>query len=113
MGVANITMLSFARTTARAWGPTLAHARAFSRTPAMLRETGTVKWFDSSKGFGFFVPDKTADDQSDVFVHFSDITGDGFKTLDEGSAVEYGLGVQSDGRNRATEVAQLRRRSGE
>jgi len=48
--------------------------------------TGTVKWFNESKGFGFITPD---DGGKDVFVHFSGITGDGFKTLKEGQAVSY------------------------
>ena len=50
--------------------------------------TGTVKWFNAEKGFGFIKPD---DSSPDVFVHFSAITGDGFKTLEEGKKVEYGI----------------------
>ncbi len=49
--------------------------------------TGTVKWFNNTKGFGFI----TSDDGTDAFVHYSDIEGDGFKTLDEGMAVEFEL----------------------
>ncbi len=48
-------------------------------------ETGTVKWFNSEKGFGFI----TAENGNDVFVHFSAIQGDGFKTLEEGQAVTF------------------------
>ena len=48
--------------------------------------TGTVKWFNESKGFGFITPQ---DGGSDVFVHFRAITGDGFKTLAEGQTVSY------------------------
>ena len=48
--------------------------------------TGIVKWFDASKGFGFIVPD---DGGSDVFVHYSNIESDGYKTLDEGQKVEF------------------------
>lgn len=47
--------------------------------------TGTVKWFDSKKGFGFVVNP----DGKDVFVHFSSIVGDGFRALKEGEQVEY------------------------
>lgn len=47
--------------------------------------TGTVKWFDSKKGFGFVVNP----DGKDVFVHFSSIVGDGFRSLKEGEPVEY------------------------
>ena len=47
--------------------------------------TGTVKWFDVKKGFGFLVNA----DGKDVFVHFSSIEGDGFRTLKDGETVEY------------------------
>lgn len=47
--------------------------------------TGTVKWFNDAKGFGFI----TAEDGTDAFVHHSDIEGDGFKTLNEGETVEF------------------------
>ncbi|MCF6324256.1 MAG: cold-shock protein [Gammaproteobacteria bacterium] len=50
--------------------------------------TGTVKWFNESKGFGFITP---ADGSADVFVHFSAIAGDGFKTLAEGQAVSFNV----------------------
>ncbi len=48
--------------------------------------TGTVKWFNNSKGFGFITPD---DGSADVFVHFSAIVADGFRTLQEGQSVTY------------------------
>lgn len=47
---------------------------------------GTVKWFDEKKGYGFITP---KDGGKDLFVHYSNITGDGFKTLEEGQEVEY------------------------
>ncbi|OMH29720.1 cold-shock protein CspD [Bacillus thuringiensis] len=47
--------------------------------------TGKVKWFNSEKGFGFI----EVADGNDVFVHFSSITGDGFKSLDEGQEVSF------------------------
>ena len=47
--------------------------------------TGKVKWFNEEKGFGFI----EGEDGKDVFVHFSAITMDGYKTLDEGVAVEF------------------------
>ena len=48
--------------------------------------TGTVKWFSAEKGFGFITPE---DGSADVFVHFSAITGDGYRNLEENQKVEY------------------------
>ncbi|MCJ0537184.1 cold-shock protein [Enterococcus cecorum] len=48
-------------------------------------QTGTVKWFNAEKGFGFI----TGEDGKDVFVHFSAIQSDGFKTLEEGQSVTF------------------------
>lgn len=50
------------------------------------RITGTVKWFNDAKGFGFISRDDKA---KDVFVHYSSISGDGFKSLAEGDLVEF------------------------
>ena len=47
-------------------------------------EQGTVKWFNGSKGYGFI----SRDGGDDVFVHFNEISGDGYKSLDEGDRVE-------------------------
>jgi CspA family cold shock protein len=49
------------------------------------RETGTVKWFNSTKGFGFI----ERDNGNDVFVHYSAIQGDGYRSLNEGQRVEF------------------------
>ena len=51
------------------------------------RVTGTVKWFNNTKGYGFLAQENGAD----VFVHFSAITGDGFRTLEEGQKVEFSI----------------------
>lgn len=52
--------------------------------------TGTVKWFNDAKGFGFITPAGSAGGKgADVFVHFSSISGDGFKSLAEGDEVEF------------------------
>ena len=51
-----------------------------------MRSTGTVKWFNDSKGFGFITSE---DGEKDLFVHHSAIQGEGFKTLAEGERVEF------------------------
>ena len=53
-----------------------------------MRTTGTVKWFNESKGFGFIAPE---DGSKGCFVHYSAISGDGFKTLEEGDRVEFDI----------------------
>jgi cold shock protein len=62
----------------------------------MARSSGTVKWFNESKGFGFIASEAG----QDVFVHYSAITGGGFKTLAEGQRVEFdvkpGQGPQAE-----------------
>ena len=56
--------------------------------------TGTVKWFNDAKGFGFIAPEEGGED---LFVHFSAIQGDGFKSLPEGAKVEYEAGQGQKG----------------
>jgi len=53
-----------------------------------MRQTGTVKWFNDAKGFGFITPE---DGGKDCFVHYSAIQGSGFRTLAEGDRVAYDL----------------------
>ena len=56
--------------------------------------TGTVKWFNSSKGFGFIVPDEGGED---LFVHHSEIKTEGYSNLDEGQKVEFEVGQGKKG----------------
>ncbi|MBP1963913.1 MULTISPECIES: cold-shock protein [Paenibacillus] len=63
---------------------------------------GTVKWFNAEKGFGFI----EVEGGNDVFVHFSAIQGDGFKTLDEGQQVEFNV-VQGNRGPQAENVVKL------
>lgn len=53
-----------------------------------LRQTGKVKWFNENKGYGFILSD---DGARDIFVHYSEIRDDGYRTLAEGETVEYEL----------------------
>ncbi|MGR3806440.1 cold-shock DNA-binding protein family [Pasteurella testudinis DSM 23072] len=54
----------------------------------MSKLTGSVKWFNSTKGFGFITP---ANGSKDLFVHFSGIVGDNYRTLEEGARVEFNV----------------------
>ena len=63
---------------------------------------GTVKWFNADKGYGFI----TADSGDEVFVHFSEIQGDGFRTLEEGQKVEFEV-TQGDRGPQASGVQKL------
>ena len=58
--------------------------------------TGTVKWFDAKKGYGF-ISDTATENSKDYFVHFSEIQTDGFKTLAEGQKVEFEIGEGTKG----------------
>lgn len=63
---------------------------------------GTVKWFNADKGYGFI----EREEGEDVFVHFSAIQGDGFKTLDEGQRVEFDV-VDGDRGKQAENVTRI------
>ncbi|NLV77309.1 MAG: cold-shock protein [Tissierellia bacterium] len=63
---------------------------------------GTVKWFNATKGYGFI----STDEGEDVFVHYSAIESDGFKTLEEGQNVEFEI-VQGEKGPQATNVVKL------
>ena len=63
---------------------------------------GTVKWFNESKGYGFI----TRDEGGDVFAHYSEIEGDGFKTLSEGCMVSFDVVEGSKG-PKATNIVKL------
>jgi len=65
--------------------------------------TGTVKWFNDAKGYGFIQPD---DGTKDVFVHHSNIAGSGFKTLAEGAKVEFETREGQKGPEATNVVAQ-------
>lgn len=65
-------------------------------------QEGTVKWFNADKGYGFI----TGEDGQDVFVHFSAIQGEGYKSLDEGQKVSYDI-EQSDRGPQAANVNKL------
>ena len=66
------------------------------------RKTGTVKWFDTKKGYGFI----ELEGNKDVFVHFSEITEEGYKSLRDGQAVEFEI-EKDDSGERAKNVTKL------
>ncbi|XP_076927179.1 glycine-rich protein 2-like [Bidens hawaiensis] len=65
------------------------------------RKSGTVKWFNDTKGFGFITPE---DGGEELFVHQSSIRTDGFRSLGDGESVEYLIETGSDGRTKAADV---------
>jgi CspA family cold shock protein len=67
-----------------------------------LMNKGTVKWFNAEKGFGFI----SRDNGNDIFVHFSAIQGDGYKSLDEGQAVSFDI-TQGPKGDQATNVSRI------
>jgi CspA family cold shock protein len=62
------------------------HAQQLQKEIDMTTETGTVKWFNEGKGFGFIAPDSGG---KDLFAHFKEIQGSGFKTLTENQRVQF------------------------
>jgi len=69
----------------------------------MSKKTGTVKWFNDSKGFGFITPDEGG---KDLFVHHTSIQAEGFRSLAEGQKVEFNVGQGPKGEN-ATDVVAI------
>jgi cold shock protein len=74
----------------------------FTRRRYIFMETGTVKWFNDAKGFGFITREKGGD----VFVHFGDIQDSGFKSLAEGQSVQFDV-VDSPKGPKAANVVKL------
>jgi CspA family cold shock protein len=64
---------------------------------------GTVKWFNPDKGYGFI----SQESGDDVFAHFSEIQGEGFKTLDEGQAVQFDITTGQNGKLQASNVRKV------
>merc|ERR1712085_75611 len=84
---------------ARPMNSTLFNARTTSFNVARMfssegSQQGTVKWFDPSKGFGFITRE---DDGGDLFVHFSAIAGEGYRSLEEGQRVTFSIGMGPKG----------------
>ena len=83
------------------------HRKAVPRTQKKRKyremPQGTVKWFNAEKGFGFIAPE---DGSADVFVHYTEIQGSGFRTLEENQKVEFEIGHSPKG-PQATGVRSL------
>jgi cold shock protein len=84
-------------------GPGVASGAFVSEQRGGSVAQGTVKWFNAEKGFGFIATDGGAD----VFVHYSAIQADGFRTLDEGDRVEFETTAGRDGRSQADAVRRI------
>eukprot|EP00571_Detonula_confervacea_P017547 CAMPEP_0172310048 /NCGR_PEP_ID=MMETSP1058-20130122/11206_1 /TAXON_ID=83371 /ORGANISM="Detonula confervacea, Strain CCMP 353" /LENGTH=112 /DNA_ID=CAMNT_0013022801 /DNA_START=44 /DNA_END=382 /DNA_ORIENTATION=+ len=86
---------------AAGFAPSLAGRQATPLFMSDEKKTGTVKWFNSVKGFGFIIPD---DESGDVFVHQTAINTEGFRSLAENEAVEFRVETDSSGKTKAMEV---------
>lgn len=86
-------LLHLATPRSRSKQPKAARANATTTPPAAGREAGTVKWFNTSKGFGFI----SRDSGDDVFVHFRAIRGEGHRILVEGQRVEFTIMMRDKG----------------
>jgi cold shock protein len=80
----------------------LSRGRKQSKEGASIMSMGKVKWFNESKGFGFIEPDGGG---RDVFVHYSAIQGEGYKTLSEGQPVEFEI-IQGEKGPQASNVSK-------
>jgi CspA family cold shock protein len=87
---------------AEKWGLPYEICREGGKSPMSERITGTVKWFNGSKGYGFI----TRNDGPDVFVHYSAIQADGFRNLEEGDRVEFSVEQSAKG-PQASNVVKL------
>jgi cold shock protein len=71
--------------------------QASERKETVSRHTGTVKWFNAEKGYGFIASDTALPGKKDVFVHYSAITGSGYRRLIEGQEVEFAIEAGAKG----------------
>jgi CspA family cold shock protein len=88
------------------WGFEIDTIRAQPSTQMEKRNmaTGTVKWFNDAKGFGFITPDGGGED---LFAHFSAINSSGFKSLKDGQKVSFEIGAGQNGKKRANNIQAL------
>jgi cold shock CspA family protein len=102
MRVLSLFLFFFSYTVAQGW--LMPSSSAFSRRSIVLagdRIQGTVKWFDTTKGFGFLVPN---DGSADIFVHQTAIQTEGFRSLADGETVEFEVSNDPQGRRKAMHV---------